>query len=228
MRAVWIVLDLLLLAPGTAAVVPSSAAAEMHWRVHAFASGGYALDYGAEHDAIDGQAGGSWSWDMRALASGVDVDTEIAVFRMADQESSSIVLTDGSPACRPPDLGPIGPVRDARVGLYYDRGQRGFQVDHPFFDSLGGCHVGAHGMTLYDGASPVATRVPQGAFKPRRDRSFERIWTQQIALDRGHEPGAPHTFSAGGELTIRLKRISARAARALRLRLRSTPRTPRA
>src|SRR5262245_7849389 len=114
MRAVWIALGLLLVAPGTAA-------AETHWRVHAFASGGYALDYGGERDAIDGQAGGTWSWDMRALASGADVDTEIAVFRMADQESSSIVLADGSPACRPPDLGPIGPVRDARVGLYYAR-----------------------------------------------------------------------------------------------------------
>src|SRR5215211_8805863 len=220
MRAVWIVLGLLL-------VAPSTAAAEAHWRVHAFASGSYALDYGSEHDAIDGQANGSWSWDTRALASGLEVDTEIAVFRMKDEESSSIVLPDGSPTCRPPDLGPIGPFRDSRVGLYYARGQRGFQVDHPFFDRLGGCHVGAHGMTLYDGASPAATRVPRGVFNPRRDRSFERTWTQQIALDRGHESGPPHAFSASGELTIRLKRISARAARSLRLRLRSTPRTPR-
>ena len=146
---------------------------------------------------------------MRAVASGLDVDTEIAVVRMEDEESSSVVLADGSPSCRPPDLGPIGPFRDGRAGLYYARRQRGFQVDQPFFDSLGGCHVGAHGMTLYDGASPAATRVPRGAFNPRRDRSFERTWTQQIALDRGHEPGPPHTFSATGGLTIRLKRISA-------------------
>ena len=53
MRAAWIVLGLLLAAPGTAA-------AEVHWRVHAFASGSYRLDYGAEHDAIDGQADGVW------------------------------------------------------------------------------------------------------------------------------------------------------------------------
>ena len=221
MRAVWVVLGLFL-------VVPSTAAAEVHWRVHAFASGGYALDYGAEQDAIDGQAGGIWAWDMRAAASGLDVDTELAVVRMEDEESSSVVLADGSPRCRPPDLGPVGPFRDGRAGLYYARRQRGFQVDQPFFGSLGGCHVGAHGMTLYDGASPAVTRVPRGAFNPRRDRSFERTWTQQIALDRGHEPGPPHVFSATGELTIRLKRVSARAARALRLRLRSTPRTPRA
>ena len=221
MRAVWIVLGLLL-------VAPSTAAAEVQWRVHAFASGSYTLDYGSEHDLIDGQADGSWSWDMRALASGLDVDTDIAVFRMEDEESSSIVLADGSQACRPPDLGPIGPFRDARVGLYYAPRRRGFQVDHPFFGSLGGCHVGAGGMTFYDGASPAATRVPLGAFNPRRARSFERTWTQQITLDGGHEPGPPHAFSASGGLTIRLKRISARAARAVRLRLRSTPRTPRA
>ena len=222
MRAAWIVLGLLLVAPSTAA------AAEPQWRVHAFASGSYALDYGGEGDAIDGQAAGSWSWDMRALASGLDVDSELAVFRMETEESSSIVLPDGSPACRPPPSGLVGPVRDPGVGLYYARGRRGFQVDHPFFGRLGGCHVGAHGMTLYDGAAPAMTRVPRGAFAPRRDRSFERRWTQQIALDRGHESGPPHAFSATGRMTIRLKRISARAADALRLRLRSTPRTPRA
>ncbi len=221
MRAVWVALGLLL-------VVPSTASAEVHWRVHAFASGSYTLDYGAEQDAIDGQAGGIWAWDMRAVASGPDVDTEMTVVRVEDEESSSVVLADGSPRCRPPDLGPIGPFRDGRAGLYYARRQRGFQVDQPFFTSLGGCHVGAHGMTLYDGASPAITRVPHGAFNPRRDRSFERTWTQQVALDRGHEPGPPHAFSANGELTIKLKRVSTRAARALRLRLRSTPRTPRA
>jgi hypothetical protein len=221
MRAVWIAVGLLLVAPG-------SAAGEAHWRVHAFASGSYMLDYGDEHDAVDGQAGGVWAWDMRALASGIDVDTEIATFRMEDEESSDIVLVDGSPWCRPPAFSAVGPFRDSRVGLYLARRQRGFQVDHPFFDTLGGCHLGAHGMTLYDGATPAATRIPRGAFHPRRDRTFERTWTQQIALDRGHEPGPPHTFSASGGLTIKLKRISARAARALRLRLRSTPRTPRA
>jgi hypothetical protein len=221
MRAVWIVLGLLLAAPG-------SAAAEVHWRVHAFASGGYRLDYGSEQDAIDGQADGTWAWDMRAVASGLEVDTEIAVVRMEDEESSSIVLAGGSPRCRPPDLGPIGPFRDARAGLYYARRQRGFEVDQPFSDRLGGCHVGAHGMTLYDGASPAATRVPRGAFNPHRARSFKRTWTQLIDLDRGHESGPPHTFYASGGLTISLKRISARAARTLRLRLRSTPRTPRA
>ena len=221
MRAVWIVLGLLLAAP-------ASAAAEVHWRVHAFASGSYRLDYGSEQDAIDGQADGTWAWDMKAVASGLEVDTEIAVVRMEDEESSSIVLAGGSPRCRPPDLGPVGPFRDARAGLYYARRQRGFQVDQPFSDRLGGCHVGAHGMTLYDGASPAATRVPRAAFNPRRVRSFKRTWTQLIDLDRGHESGPPHTFYASGGLTISLKRISARAARTLRLRLRSTPRTPRA
>ena len=222
MRAAWIVLGVLLVAPS------SAAAAEPQWRVHAFASGSYALDYGGEQDAIDGQASGSWSWDMRAVASGLEVDSELAVFRMETEESSGIVLPDGSPACRPPPLGLVGPVRDAGVGLYYVRGRRGFQVDHPFFGRLGGCHVGAHGMTLYDGASPGTTRVPRGSFSPRRDRSFQRTWTQYIALERGHESGPPHAFSATGRLTIRVRRISARAARALRLKLRSTPRTPRA
>jgi hypothetical protein len=221
MRAVWIVLGLFLATPGTAA-------AEVQWRVHAFASGSYMTDYGAEHDAIDGQADGVWAWDLRALASGLEVDTEIAVFQMEDEEASNLMLPDGSPTCRPPAFSLIGPFRDSRVGLYWARRRRGFQVDHPFFDMLGGCHVGAHGMTLYDGASPAATRVPRGAFNPRRSRSFERTWTQLIDLDGGHEPGPPHTFHASGGLTISLKRISDRAARALRLKLRSTPRTPRA
>jgi len=221
MRAVWIVLGLVLFAPSTAA-------AEVHWRVHASSSGSYMLDYGAEHDAIDGQADGTWAWDMKALASGLDVDTEIAVFRMEDEEGSKMVLPDGSPTCRPPAFSAIGPFRDSRAGLYWASRRRGFQVDHPFFDMLGGCHVGAHGMTLYDGASPALTRVPRGGFAPRRARSFEHTWTQLIELDRGHEPGPPHTFHASGGLTIELKRISERAARTLRLRLRSTPRTPRA
>jgi hypothetical protein len=196
--------------------------------VHASASGSYRLDYGSEQDAIDGQADGIWAWDMRAVASGLEVDTETAVVRMEDEETSSIVLAGGLPRCRPPELGPVGPFRDARAGLYYARRQRGFQVDQPFSDRLAGCHVGAHGMTLYDGASPAVTRVPRGAFNPRRTRSFKRTWTQLIDLDRGHESGPPHTFYASGGLTISLKRISARAARTLRLRLRSTPRTPRA
>jgi hypothetical protein len=207
---------------------PSSAAAEPQWRVHAEASGSYILNYGDERDAIDGQSDGVWAWEMRAVAAGPDIDTGTAIFRMEVEESSNIVLVDGSPSCRPPATGSVGWVRDSRVGLNLERARRGFQVDHPFFDLLAGCHAGAHGMSLYDGASPVETRIPRGAFNPRIDRTFEHTWTQQIALDGTHESGPPHTFSASGGLTISVRRISARAARALRLRLRSTPRTPRA
>jgi hypothetical protein len=207
---------------------PSSAAAEPQWRVHSEASGSYILNYGDERDAIDGQADGVWAWEMKAVASGTDLDTGTAIFRMQVEESSDIVLSDGSPSCRPPATGSVGWVRDSRVGLNLARAQRGFQVDHPFFDLLAGCHAGAHGMTLYDGASPVDTRIPRGGFRPRRDRAFERTWTQLVNLDATHESGPPHTFYYSGGLTIKLKRISARAARALRLRLRSTPRTPRA
>jgi hypothetical protein len=84
-------------------------------------------------------------------------------------------------------------------------------------------------MTLYDGAGPANTRIAPGAFRPRRDRSFESTWTQTIALDRSHDPGQDtHTFAAGGTITIHVSRIGSRAARRLGLRLRSTPRTPRA
>lgn len=221
MRAVWIVLGLFLAAPG-------SAAAEIHWSVRASASGSYMLNYGTEHDAIDGSADGVWVWQMRAVASGIEVDTEVATFRMDVEEGSDMVLIDGSPTCRPPQSGSIGWVRDSRVGLYLVRARRGFLVDHPFFDLLAGCHVGAHGMTLYDGASPANTRIPRGGFNSRRDRAFERTWTQLANLDATHESGPPHTFHYSGGLTLKLKRISARAARALRIRLRSTPRTPRA
>jgi hypothetical protein len=218
MRATWIALLLALAAPA------SAAAAESDWSVRASASGNYTLDYGDERDAIDGQADGAWAWELKAVASGIEIDTETAAFRMEVEESSAIVLPDGSPSCRPPAAGAVGWVRDGRVGLYLARRKRGFQLDHPFFDLLAGCHVGAHGMSLYDGASPAETRIPRGEFSPRRDRSFEHTWTQQIALDRTHESGPPHTFAASGGLTIKVRRISARAARALKARLRRIPR----
>jgi hypothetical protein len=205
------------------------AAPAPQWRVHVTASGTYAVDYGAERDAVDGQAGGRWSWEIKALASGRALDTDVAIFRMRTAESSTVVLTGGEPFCRPPAANSVGWVRDAGVGLYFDARRRGFQVDHPFGTLLAGCHAGAHGMTLYDGAGPAVTRIARGDFEPRADRSFERTWTQSIALDRGHDPGPDsHTFTARGTLTIEARRISARAARRLALRLRSTPRTPRA
>jgi hypothetical protein len=222
MRPAWIALAAALALPA------SAGAAEPYWRVHAEASGSYRIDYRAERDAIDGSADGVWAWQMKAVAAGTDIDTGTAIFRMEVEESSSIVLSDGSPACRPPQSGSVGWVRDTRVGLYLARSPRGFRVDHPFFDLLAGCHAGEHGMSLYDGAAPAETPVGRREFRPRVDRLFERTWMQQIALDQTHERGPPHTFSATGELTISVKRISERSARALRLRLRSTPRTPRA
>jgi hypothetical protein len=222
MRLVWIALVLVLLA------APGAAAAELHWSVRASASGSYMLHYGGEGDAIDGQADGVWAWQLKALGSGEEIDTGAAAFRMQVEETSNIALADGSPICRPRATAMVGWVRDSRVGLYLSRAKRGFQVDHPFFDLLTGCHVGAHGMSLYDGAGPAETRIPRGAFRPRRHRVFEHTWTQQITLDGTHESGPPHTFSATGGLTISVRRISARAARALKLRLRRTPRAPRA
>ena len=218
---------LLTLALALPAAVPH--APEPQWRVHVSASGTYAVDYGAERDLVDGQAGGSWSWEMKALASGFALDTDLAAFRMNAAERSTVVLSDGEPFCRPPAGAEAGWVRDPRVGLYLDARRHGFQVDHPFGGLLTGCHVGAHGMALYDGAGPTLTPVARGAFRPRRDRSFADTWTQSIALDRSHDPGQDtHTFTANGTITIEVRRISTRAARALRLRLRSTPRTPRA
>ena len=148
---------------------------------------------------------------------------------MSVQESSSIVLPGGEPYCRAPATGAVGWVRASRVGLYFDARRRGFQVDQPFGGLLRGCHVGADGMALYDGAAPENTRLTRGGFRPRRGRSFEHAWTQQISLDRSHDAGpAAHAFRATGTITIEVRRISSRAARALRLRLRSTPRTPHA
>jgi hypothetical protein len=203
--------------------------AEPAWRVDVHAAGTYAVDYGADNDLVDGQGNGSWQWEMKALASGPAVDTDVAIFRMSTGETSTIVLPGGEPYCRPPTSKAVGWVRDMRVGLYFDSRRRGFQVDQPFGDLLTGCHVGAHGMTLYDGAGPANTRIPRSDFQPRTDRSFEDTWTQSIALDRSHDPGQDtHAFTANGTITIEVRRISSRAARALRLRLRSTPRTPAA
>jgi hypothetical protein len=214
-----------------ALALPSGAPAarEPQWRVHVTAAGVYAVDYGAEHDLVDGQGGGSWTWEMNALASGAGVDTDVAAFRMSVEESSSVVLPNGEPFCRPPAAAEVGWIRDDRVGLHFDARRRGFQVDHPFGGLLQGCHAGAHGMTVYDGAGPATTRIPRGAFRPRRDRSFASTWTQTIALDRTHDPGQDtHAFTATGTITIEIRRITSRAARRLALRLRSTPRTPRA
>src|SRR5918993_555649 len=135
----------------------------------------------------------------------------------------AIVLAGQTPYCRPRAGSTIGWVRNSRVGLYLGR-RRGFGVNHPFFDRLRGCHVGAHGMSLYDGASQSETRVPRGAFRPRRDDEFKRTWTQVIALDLTHESGPPHAFAAQGTITIRLRRLTPRAARALESRLRAVPR----
>jgi hypothetical protein len=199
------------------------------WRVHVMASGTYAVDYGAEDDLVDGQGAGGWTWEMDALASGFALDTGPTRFRMTTGETSTIALSDGEPYCRPPATARTGWVRDERVGLYFDARRRGFQVDHPYGELLSGCHVGAHGMTLYDGASPAITPVAPGDFRPRRDRSFENTWTQTILLDRSHDPGQDtHSFAAGGTITVEVRRIGRRAARRLALRLRSTPRTPRA
>src|SRR4051794_25050313 len=201
--------------------------AQPAWRVDVTATGNYAVDYGSEHDLVDGQGAGSWKWEMRALASGFAVDTDLAIFRMRVDESSSIVLPDGQPYCRPPASARVGWVRDDRVGLYFDARRRGFRVDQPFGDLFTGCHAGAHGMTLYDGAGPADTRIPRGAFRPRVDRAFADTWTQTIALDRSHDPGQDtHTFNASGTITIHVRRIGRGAARRLGLRLRSTPRTP--
>jgi hypothetical protein len=208
---------------------PSARAPEPQWRVHVTAEGTYAVDYGSEGDAVDGQGGGSWQWEMKALASGFALDSDVAIFRMSTGETSSVVLPDGEPYCRPPASKSVGWVRDPSVGLDFDARRRGFQVDHPFGQLLTGCHVGAHGMTLYDGAAPAGTRIPRGAFRPRADRSFNDTWTQSIALDRSHDPGQDtHAFTANGTITIEVRRISPRAASRLALRLRSTPRTPRA
>jgi len=201
--------------------------AQPQWRVDVDAGGTYAVDYGAENDLVDGQESGRWQWDMRALASGAAIDTDLAAFRMTAGEASSVTLPGGTPYCRPPATASVGWRRDPRVGLYYDSRRRGFQVDQPFGDLLSGCHVGAHAMTLYDGATPHTTAVPRGKFRPRTDRSFVDTWTQSIALDRSHDPGQDtHAFTATGTITIHIRRISSGAARALRLRLRSTPRTP--
>jgi hypothetical protein len=211
------------------ALALAAAPAQPAWRVDAHASGTYAADYGAESDLVDGQASGQWSWDMKALAFGPGTDTVLTAFRMSAAESSTVVLSGGTPYCRPPATAQVGWIRDERVGLYFDARRRGFQIDHPFGSLLAGCHVGADGMTLYDGAGPASTRILRGAFRPRRDRSFEDSWTQTISLDRSHDPGQDaHTFTATGVITIEISRITRRAARTLALRLRSTPRTPRA
>jgi len=230
-RRAWLAVPLLLLvAPPASAAVPR----EPLWAVSAVAYGGYSVDYGQDRPSppsgIDGRGSGLWSWRLRALASGFEIDTDIAAFRMEVTEQSDIVLywlqqnqLHETPYCRPPAGSIVGWVRDPSVGLFLGRG--GFRVDHGFFDRLAGCHVGAHGMSLYDGASPADTRIPRGSFRPRRDRAFKKTWTQQISLDRTHEAdlASAHTFQASGTITISVRRLTRRGAAALKVRLRRIP-----
>jgi hypothetical protein len=202
------------------------------WGVTALAYGSYAVDYGEDRptppSGIDGRGSGQWRWRMRALASGFEIDSDIAAFRMDVTEQSDIVLYSvqqnqltQTPYCRVPAASTVAWVRDPSVGLFL--GSRGFRVEHGFFDRLAGCHVGAHGMGLYDGASPAETPIARGGFRPRRDRAFTKTWTQTISLDRTHEPdpGSAHSFQANGAITIFVRRLTRRGAAALRFRLRS-------
>jgi hypothetical protein len=232
-RWIWLALPLLLvMATPAAAARPR----EPLWRVTAVASGGYSVDYGQDRPSpssgVDGRGTGTWSWRMKALAAGYDIDTSIAAFRMDVTEQSDIVLytfqqnqVQETPYCRPPAARPVAWVRDPSVGLFLSP-SRGFQLDHGFGDRLAGCHVGAHGMGLYDGVLPTDTPIPRGAFRPRRDRSFKDTWTQEISLDRTHEsdPSSAHTFQAEGTITISVRRLSPESARGLRARLRRIPR----
>jgi hypothetical protein len=230
-RRAWLAVPLLLLL-----AAPASAARprEPLWGVIVVAYGSYVVDYGQDRplppSGIDGRGSGRWSWRMKALASGYDIDTGIAAFRMTVTEQSDIVLYSlqqnqirETPYCRPAAGSEVEWVRDPSVGLFLSSG--GFQVNHAFGDRLAGCHVGAHAMSLYDGASPAETAIARGTFRPRRERVFQRTWTQQISLDRTHEPesGSAHSFQAEGTITISVRRLSRRAAAALRSRLRGVP-----
>ncbi len=220
---------------------PASAAPprEPLWRVTAAASGSYSVDYGQDRPSpasgVDGRGAGTWSWRMKAIAAGYELDTSLAAFRMDVAEQSDIVLYTfqrnqirETPYCRTPAGSTVDWVRDPSVGMFLSR-RRGFQLEHGFGDRLAGCHVGAHGMGLYDGVSPVDTPIARGAFRPRRDRLFEDTWTQEISLDRTHEsdPSSAHTFQAQGTITISVRRLTRTSAAAFKVRLRRIPRTPR-
>lgn len=225
MRRALVAVTVLLAVPA-----PAAAATDPLWRVTAESSGSYLLDYGDDGDVVDGQGSGTWEWRMRAIAEGPKLDTGLAIFRMSVTETSDIAFDTGGAFCRPPASGSVGWVRDSRVGLYISTSTSrpaGFQLNHPFFDLLGGCHTGAHGMSLYDGAQPEETPIPRGSFRPRRSRTFKRTWEQHIALDPGHAgmSDSPHSFRVDGSITIAAKRISKRAARKLRAQLRKLPRS---
>jgi hypothetical protein len=234
-RRIWLALPLLLaLATPAAAARPR----EPLWRVVAVANGSYSVDYGQDRPSpssgVDGRGTGQWSWRMKALAVGYDIDTSLAAFRMDVTEQSDIVLYTlqqnqmrETPYCRPPAASTVDWLRHPGVGLFLSP-RRGFHLDHGFGDRLAGCHVGAHGMGLFDGVTPADTPIPRGAFRPRRDRSFKDTWTQQISLDRTHEsdPSTAHTFQAAGTTTISVRRISPESARLFRARLRRIPRAP--
>ena len=206
------------------------------WRVIVVASGSYSVDYGQDRPSpssgVDGRGTGTWGWRMKALASGYEIDTSIAAFRMDVAEQSDIVLytvqqnqITETPYCRPPPARPVAWVRDPSVGLFLSAAPRlplGSRLRRPARRLP--CRRTRDGPLRRCVAAD--TPIARGAFRPRRDRSFKDTWTQEIALDRTHEsdPRSAHTFQAVGAITVSVKRISPESASRLRARLRRIPR----
>ena len=174
---------LLTLALALPAAVPH--APELQWRVHVSASGTYAVDYGAERDLVDGQAGGSWSWEMKALASGFAVDTDLCGLPH-DRERDLDRCALRRRAVLPPAgerSGRLG-VRDARVGLYFDARRRGFQVDHPFGGLLNGLPNGCGSWKPRRRASNAAPPAARTRRRPERSPAGgRRLAVRELALE---------------------------------------------
>ena len=84
-------------------------------------------------------------------------------------------------------------------------------IVQPPITSSYGCIHSSHESGYIDGAR---ARVPRGAFNPRSDRSYEKVFrSPAINLGRDHatsDPNSAHTFFAFGKIRLEINAISER------------------
>lgn len=84
------------------------------------------------------------------------------------------------------------------------------------------------GGKFVEGASGDDARVPRGAFNPRSDRSYERVYPSSVSLDRSHggDPNSAHTFDSTSRLKVKFEAISERRFNKLVRKYQHLPITP--
>ncbi len=186
---------------------------------------------------VDGKESLEWRWEVRAVAQSTGAGPLVTRAKAARQraeltasvvsygiqngvlgESSlcdqrmgttTFVSNDGvAPTAKKSGSGEL--VHDA----YFRLSQGELDVYPPGGSSSRSCIHSATegGLDFVEGVSEDDAPVPRGAFNPRSDRSYERIYRSAVNLDRAHygDPNAAHTFAAQSQLEVGFAAISER------------------